>query len=315
MRLIGPEDLQDFRCLAGACRHSCCRGWEIDVDEEYAARYRQVGGELGARLKEALETDAEGTHFRLDAEERCPFLNREGLCDLILELGEDALCQICRDHPRFRNFFTDHTEIGLGLVCEAAALQTVCREKPLQMVILEDDGVREAVPEEEREVEAAEKLLLALAQDRERPLEDRMARIREAAGVPAYPMSRETVELLLQLETLDPEWPGLVKKAEQHLGKPWLCADMEKPAEQLLCYLLCRHIPGTLEDGAYRERVLFCLLSLELIGRVAAVLPLEGKEAYAEAARRFSGEIEYSDENIQCMLDALSEVLEEPFGE
>ena len=128
MRLIGPEDMQAFRCLAGACRHTCCRGWEIDVDEESAARYRTAEGAIGERLRANLETDETGTHFRLDAQERCPFLNGEGLCDLILEMGEDALCQICRDHPRFRNFYSDHVEIGLGLVCEAAARQVVERE-------------------------------------------------------------------------------------------------------------------------------------------------------------------------------------------
>lgn len=315
MRLIGPEDLRDFRCLAGSCRHTCCRGWEIDVDEESVRRYRSVGGAIGKRLRENLVTGADGTHFRLDAEERCPFLNREGLCDLILELGEDSLCQICRDHPRFRNFFTDHVEIGLGLVCEAAALQTVNREEPLRMTILEDDREREEVPEEEKALTGSCQALLALAQDRTLPLARRMEIIREAAGVPACPVTRETLERFLKLEVLDPAWPEWLRTLAGHLEEAWLPEAMEKPAEQLLCYLLCRHLPGTLEDGAYAERVLFCLLSLELICRVATVLPLEGKAALAEAARLFSGEIEYSDENIGCILDALSETLEDSFGE
>ncbi|MBQ5427616.1 MAG: hypothetical protein IIT51_03590, partial [Oscillospiraceae bacterium] len=85
--------------------------------------------------------------------------------------------------------------------------------------------------------------------------------------------------------------------------------------EQLLCALLCRHLAGALEDGAYRERVLLCLLSLEIIFRASAVLEMEGREALIEAARLFSGEIEYSDENVGALLDCLSETLEESGGQ
>ena len=33
-----PEFYPAFRCRAGTCRHSCCRGWEIDVDDTSALR-------------------------------------------------------------------------------------------------------------------------------------------------------------------------------------------------------------------------------------------------------------------------------------
>ena len=210
MRLIGPEDMQAFRCLAGDCRHTCCRGWEIDVDEESTARYRATEGAIGERLRANLETDETGTHFRLDAQERCPFLNGEGLCDLILEMGEDALCQICRDHPRFRNFYSDHVEIGLGLVCEAAARQVVEREEPLRLVTLEDDGVREDVPEEEAWLQAAQSRLLALAQHREASILERIAAIREDAEVPELSLTEDHLDLLMELEVLDPAWHGIL---------------------------------------------------------------------------------------------------------
>lgn len=315
MRLIGPEDMKAFRCLAGACRHTCCRGWEIDVDEESAARYRAAEGAIGERLRANLETDETGTHFRLDAQERCPFLNGEGLCDLILEMGEDVLCQICRDHPRFRNFYSDHVEIGLGLVCEAAARQVVEREEPLRLVTLEDDGVREDVPEEEAWLQAAQSRLLALAQHREASILERIAAIREDAEVPELSLTEDHLDLLMELEVLDPAWHGILTRMHAALSAPWLTEGMEKPAEQLLCALLCRHLAGALEDGAYRERVLLCLLSLEIIFRAAAVLETEGREALIEAARLFSGEIEYSDENVGALLDCLSETLEESGGQ
>lgn len=95
---------QNFHCIAGDCKHSCCIGWEIDIDEDTLDYYRQIGGDFGRRLSANIATD--GTpHFKLTKDERCPFLNQQNLCDIILNLGEESLCQICTDHPRFRSFF------------------------------------------------------------------------------------------------------------------------------------------------------------------------------------------------------------------
>ena len=120
MKLIAPEYYTKFHCIADKCRHSCCVGWEIAIDPDKLVYYRSIEGEFGARLQKGIAEADDAAQFILDDEERCPFLNRTGLCDMITALGEDALCQICRDHPRFRNFYADRTEIGLGLCCEAA---------------------------------------------------------------------------------------------------------------------------------------------------------------------------------------------------
>ena len=116
-----PDYYPQFSCIAGRCRHNCCIGWEIDVDEDTLASYRRIGGEMGKRLCASISGDGDAPHFLLGAHERCPFLNEKNLCDLILYGGEDMLCQICRDHPRYRSFFSERTEIGVGLCCEEAA--------------------------------------------------------------------------------------------------------------------------------------------------------------------------------------------------
>ena len=133
MKLMAPYYYPAFRCIADKCRHSCCIGWEIDIDPDTRERYRRIPGAFGARLNAAID-DGEVSAFRLGADERCPMLNNNGLCDLITTLGEDALCQICADHPRFRNFFADRTEIGLGLCCEEAARLILSREEPMALI-------------------------------------------------------------------------------------------------------------------------------------------------------------------------------------
>ena len=51
---------------------------------------RLLPGALGDELRDAI-SDGASPHFILREDERCPFLRRDGLCRLILELGEDAL--------------------------------------------------------------------------------------------------------------------------------------------------------------------------------------------------------------------------------
>lgn len=144
MKILVPDYYPAFHCIAGKCRHTCCVGWEVDIDEESLARYR-----IFPEIQKEIE-GAETPHFRLTEEERCPFLNQEGLCELILRHGEDILCQICRDHPRFRNYWSDRTELGLGLVCEEAGRLILSRPSPMKLVILSDDGEDEALPEDEK---------------------------------------------------------------------------------------------------------------------------------------------------------------------
>ena len=138
MSVWEPALYKAFRCLAGDCRHSCCRGWEIDVDEESAAYYRALPGRLGDDLRAALAQDEEGFHFRLTDGGRCPFLRPDGLCRLIRELGEDALCDICALHPRFFEELGEEELRGLGLSCEAVCALLTESAAPLRFV--SDEG-------------------------------------------------------------------------------------------------------------------------------------------------------------------------------
>ena len=102
MTIITPNYYNKFKCIADKCKHSCCIGWEIDIDDTTLKKYNNLKSDFANRLKSNISL-ANAPHFKLDKSERCPFLNEQGLCDIILNEGEDMLCQICADHPRFRN--------------------------------------------------------------------------------------------------------------------------------------------------------------------------------------------------------------------
>ena len=54
MTLIYPATADAFRCIADACRHTCCKGWEIDIDPNTRAKYAAMTGEIGQRLRDAI---------------------------------------------------------------------------------------------------------------------------------------------------------------------------------------------------------------------------------------------------------------------
>lgn len=307
MKLIAPDYYSRFRCIAGACRHTCCAGWEIDIDEKTRAAYRDVPGPLGERLRTAIADEADGAHFRLVEGERCPFLNSEGLCDLICTLGEESLCQVCADHPRFRNFLSDRTEIGLGLCCEAAAQLILGWKPPVCLVTLEDDDEDDELWEDDAEVLAVRDRLIACAQDRRFPIAertDRICRLMNITEVLSKPLA-DWPGVYCDLEVLDQAWLLEVSRLAEPC--PPLGAAWELPLEQLLVYLLYRHVTGAAEDGDLEGRAAFAVVSWLVVRGVCASRAAEGPFSLAdmaEMARMYSSEIEYSDENVQRVIDS-----------
>ena len=146
MKIYAPDSYPRFRCIADRCRHTCCVGWEIDIDPGTLAQYQRTGGETGQKLRESIALSPE-PHFILSAGERCPFLTDRNLCELILQ--GLPLCQICADHPRFRNYWSDRVEMGLGLACEEAARIILTSPGPLRLIPVGEDEEKTEAPSEE----------------------------------------------------------------------------------------------------------------------------------------------------------------------
>ena len=309
MKLIAPNYYGQFRCIADKCRHSCCIGWEIDIDPITREKYRQVPGNFGARLNASIE-DGEVAVFRLGENERCPMLNANGLCDLITELGEENLCQICADHPRFRNFYADRTEIGLGMCCEEAARIILSSQEPMKLVTIEDDGAAEAPDEDEQDLLAFRDKLISMVQDETMPLDARLDALLDAVDF-AIPET-DWAEVYRGLERLHPAWDVQLENISLHLNDaPRGLSDRPLAPfgayANFAAYLLYRHLPGALQDDDIPGRVAFCVLSTRVLMALCAATDDCTLADCIEYARMYSAEIEYSEDNIAALLDALWE--------
>ena len=79
-----------FHCLAGSCPDTCCKDWQIILDEDAMARYRAMPGALGEQVRAAMLTQNGETRFR-EQDGKCVLLREDGLCPIQAAYGADAV--------------------------------------------------------------------------------------------------------------------------------------------------------------------------------------------------------------------------------
>ena len=298
MLTVYPDYYPAFRCIAGACKHSCCIGWEIDIDAQSLERYNALPGALGERLRCNI-SPGDPPHFVLGEGERCPFLNQSNLCDLILAGGEGLLCQICDDHPRFRNFLPGYTEIGLGLCCEGAAQLILSQTEPVKLLC---EGQWEEKDSEVEALLALRQQAFAIVQDRTLSIDKRMDKLLLLcqACEPGHPA--DWADVFLELERLDETWTTLLQTLEQQGKTAPIPEGLDTQWEQLLVYFLYRHFLTAWEDGDVGSKAGFAVLSVRLLRCLKGLYP---QTELAELARMYSAEVEYSTENLEVLFEEL----------
>lgn len=266
MKIIVPDYYFEFKCIADKCKHTCCKGWEVEIDSDSLTRFEQV-----PEIKMHIEK-GEDNHFRLLEGDVCPFLLENGLCDMILRYGEEFLCQTCTDHPRFRNYWSDRIEMGLGLVCEEAARLILGRKHPMTLVEIDAD-------------------MDAAGNNMEKPGMDE-------------PDSECTVGLNTTSDDLpeDEEW--LMDYRDDLLKNN----EADGPLGRLREYLIYRHIADALYDDRLEERLRFVDIMVAKV-RNAWAAGDGSFESLIEIVRQLSYDIEYDeDEKEKYLVDSAANV-------
>lgn len=296
MKNFVPHYYSDFKCKAGECRHSCCVGWEIDIDPVSFQKYKSIKTDFGRKIRDSIDLRDGCFCFKLTGEdERCPFLNENNLCEIILKLGEDYLCGICTDHPRFRNFYSDRTETGLGLCCEEACRIILSDTAVFSLIC--DSKEDENLTSEELSFLKEREFILKTAEN-SGSLFTAVDRINERYNLQSLKLNlQETADFLSSLEMLDKAWKDIVLTL-----KTDKTADAGESAQRafmnLYKYFLFRHL--TAEN--FIEGLKFAGISVNVIWAICERTDFSF-ENICEIARMYSCEIEYSDENIDKIMD------------
>ncbi len=177
MKLVCMKLFSDFECTGKYCRHNCCKtGWDIEIDKPTLDYLDSVGD---CSLRSITETDEDGT-FLIREDGKCPLLTADGLCSLQLKYGAEHISDICREHPRFYEWFGGYKEAGVGLCCEEAVRLLLEDNSPLVFESREIDEEDDYLRYDEEVFSAlltARNALLAMLTDRTLPIQERLRRL------------------------------------------------------------------------------------------------------------------------------------------
>jgi lysine-N-methylase len=293
MKLFAPKYYEDFSCIADKCRHSCCIGWEIDVDADTLAKYSEMKAPYAENIRDSIERD-ETPHFRLCADGRCAHLDEKGLCRIISNVGEGALCAICREHPRFYHTSSAGREVGLGLCCEEACRIVLSSDNYADFTeIGEVDADEEAF---EFDAAARRARIYLYMSDRTQPYAERLRMIYRKYNFTVGAFSSDAWEELLEsIEFLNEDHRGLFGDYSPYLDTE---DELELPLERALAYFVYRHCSSAANLDEFRTGLGFALFCERLLSSMAKNNP---DTPITDLARILSEEIEYSEENCDAI--------------
>lgn len=322
MILRKPDFYDQFKCIASRCTDTCCVGWEIDIDETTQEVYRKVAGAFGERLRANIEDG----HFKLLPHDRCPFLDKDNLCEVYQHLGEDALCDICTEHPRFVEVYGDIMERGLGLCCEEAARLLLEGEGPLAFTCEECDEPEDELDDDDREVRdqvlGEREWMFETLADQDTPFAEKLYKVFGYTGEnPFAPFENANAmfELLTKLESYGPDWDAALARIKARIDSSEPIVDQgfftENESVRLLAYLIYRHYAKCLFEGREQGKRQFALLfwnlarffTKELAGSNSAVTPSPRTNTKINAVKILSKQLEYCQEIMEIVEISLDE--------
>lgn len=311
MQLVKPTYFDTFRCLAGACPDSCCHQWAVVVDEDSAMRYRALEGPLGDRLRQVLAQEDGDTILTLEPSGRCPMWRQDGLCRIQAELGEEALCDTCRQFPRLRHDYGDFVELGLELSCpEAARLilsgdptplsQTVpggdepdYDAEAMDILLRSREEARALLSQGDLPVQEALAALLIYGHRVQAELDGGEAAVLDPAGALALarqlPLSStgDILEFCGTLNILTDRWKA---RLAAPLGGVW-----KEEMRALARYFIDRYWLQAVSDGDLISRVKLTVFACLVVRKLGGDL--------LQTAQLLSKELENDAENIDAILD------------
>ena len=316
MKIVKPSYFDHFRCIAGNCTDSCCKEWDVQVDDTAAEFYLGLPGDLGDRLRQVLKEE-DGEMVMTIVDSRCPMWREDGLCRIQAALGHEALCKTCREFPRLTHDFGDFHERGLELSCPEAA-RFILRNPDFTYMTEEIDGgeepeydeeamadllrsreiAREILRDTQRPANEALALLLMYGYQAQAELDgeeivefDSAASMDAAQNFAGQGDAQMMLDFFKELEILSPAWLVRLEHPEQ---APW-----SREHLTLARYFVDRYWLQAVSDYDLVSRVKLAVISCLVIRELGGDTEV--------TAQRYSKEIENDVDNIDAILDGAYE--------
>ncbi len=303
----------DFCCIAADCPDSCCKEWQVELDDATAQKYLNMNGNLGESLRAVMQKEDDTWVFK-NINGRCPMWRQDGLCRIQAELGEQCLCHTCRQFPRLTHDYGDFKEYTLELSCpEAARLILTADILPMVEVSCNQTAKPEYDTTDMQILLDTRKNMLDILSDRTRPVGEVLAlaflygchaqseldsgkmaefdinsALNTAKTAAKACDTQAVIDFFKGLEILTPDWKSRLKSPQNSL---W-----QKEYLNLACYFVERYWLQAISDFDLYARVKLMIISCVLVKLLGGDI--------IKTAQLYSKEIENCAENIEAIFDA-----------
>lgn len=116
---LNPDYYDSFTCIADKCSFTCCQEWKIAVDDDTYKKWTDLGitKQESPWFHRCIKQENGVRVIELNEDKKCPFLNEEKLCNLVLNFGDEVLSKTCASFPRQVHKFDHRKEYSLVPCC------------------------------------------------------------------------------------------------------------------------------------------------------------------------------------------------------
>lgn len=144
-KILQPKYYSKFQCDPIKCHESCCERWKIIIDKSTYEKYSHSENttiknivKTGISINKESLNDDDFAIINLNKEMVCPFLNKNNLCEIFINIGEDSLSKTCKSYPRASVLVNDVIERGLEMSCSVAAKLALLNENGIEIEYIMD---------------------------------------------------------------------------------------------------------------------------------------------------------------------------------
>lgn len=120
INIFKVSNYDKFKCIADKCKFTCCKGWDINIDTNTYNKWTKVNNDSECLLNNVKVKKCENKDMYFinkENHEACPFLDKQGLCYVVKNHGEEYLSSTCHMFPRIENVFDNRKELSLSCSC------------------------------------------------------------------------------------------------------------------------------------------------------------------------------------------------------
>lgn len=146
--VLMPDYYPEFHCLAGKCKYTCCRDWQITVTKQdyHKLRNMHTSTEVKNNIKNGIKRNHDNpkefnyAYIKLEGDSKmCPFVTSDGLCGLQIDCGFQCLPLVCKTFPREQHSAPDAPQLACTTGCEKVVDLIMQRKESLRFITQETE--------------------------------------------------------------------------------------------------------------------------------------------------------------------------------